>query len=350
MSQTTPTGLHIPARDLLDVQSLIALRKTSNMWGLFLVAHAWAIIWGAMALFYVLPNPITFVLAVAIIGARQLGISILMHDAAHQALMRSPKWNDWLSDWFCAYPVFAHTGAYRRYHLAHHKRTQQPDDPDLVLSAPFPITAKSFKRKMIRDLTGQTGFRQRLAQFQTAIGESDWPLRQRLAFFWFRLGPAMLAQLVILTICALLFHWSYYIWFWALPFLTYHMAITRIRNIAEHAIIPDNNDPFRNARTTHANWLARIFLAPYWVNYHVEHHLLMYVPCYRLPALNRALLAAGYGPRMETAPHYFDIIKRACGRQDDNHLPTGGPKKDTRTEGKSRLSGSFTDGFTPNKA
>ena len=72
----------------------------------------------------------------------------------------------------------------------------------------------------------------------------------------------------------------YYLMFWVLPFLTYHMAITRLRNIAEHAIVPDNDDPFRNARTTKAGWLARLFLAPYWVNYHVEHHLLMHIPCY----------------------------------------------------------------------
>ena len=345
MTDQTHSHLHIPAHHLLDAPTLDAVRSKSNGWGLYLIAHAWGVIFGAMALFYFFPNPITFILAVALIGARQLGISILMHDAAHRALMRSPKLNDWLSDWLCAYPVFAHTGAYRRYHLAHHKRTQQADDPDLVLSAPFPITRESFRRKMIRDLSGQTGLKQRLAQFKTAVGEKEWPLSRRLSFFWFRLGHALIAQLVIFGLCTSLFHWSYYLVFWLLPFLTYHMAITRIRNIAEHAIIPDNNDPFRNARTTHANWLARIFLAPYWVNYHVEHHLMMYVPCYRLPALRRALLAAGYGDRMETAPSYTHIIRRACSR--DDTPSSGSPHKGKRT---SRLVGSFTDGFTTTNA
>ena len=41
------------------------------------------------------------------------------------------KTNLTLSQWFCAYPVFAETRAYRRYHLQHHARTQQEDDPDL---------------------------------------------------------------------------------------------------------------------------------------------------------------------------------------------------------------------------
>jgi hypothetical protein len=52
------------------------------------------------------------------------------------------------------------------------------------------------------------------------------------------------------------------------------MVITRIRNIAEHAVVPDANDPLRNTRTTRANFLERLFIAPYYVNYHLEHHLL----------------------------------------------------------------------------
>ena len=39
-----------------------------------------------MALFAWWPNPFTFVLAVMVIGARQLGLAILMHDAAHGLL------------------------------------------------------------------------------------------------------------------------------------------------------------------------------------------------------------------------------------------------------------------------
>ena len=43
---------------------------------------------------------------------------------------------------------------YRTYHLGHHKFAQQAEDPDLGLSAPFPITRLSLRRKIVRDLTG----------------------------------------------------------------------------------------------------------------------------------------------------------------------------------------------------
>ena len=38
-----------------------------------------------------------------------------------------------------------------------------------------------------------------------------------------------------------------------MPLLTWNMVITRIRNIAEHAVVPDSSDPLRNTRTTRAN-------------------------------------------------------------------------------------------------
>jgi fatty acid desaturase len=128
--------------------------------------------------------------------------------------------------------------------------------------------------------------------------------------------------------------------FWVLPLITYHMAITRLRNIAEHAVVLDNDDPYRNARTTLASPLARLFLAPYWVNYHVEHHLLMHVPCYRLRAMHKALLAAGYGDKMEIAPNYLTVLSKACSKSDDQDRPGK-----IVHDGRRRVSGNFTEGF-----
>ena len=133
--------------------------------------HAWALILGSIALVAWWPNPLTYLLAVGIIGSRQLGLAILMHDGAHGCLSPDEKTNLTLSQWFCAYPVFAETRAYRRYHLQHHARTQQDDDPDLILSAPFPITKMSYRRKFLRDITGQTGYQQRKAQLLNALGD-----------------------------------------------------------------------------------------------------------------------------------------------------------------------------------
>jgi fatty acid desaturase len=308
------TALRIRARDLMTEQELIEVRRRSTWKSVALIAHAWTLILGSIAMVAVWPNPFTFVLAVAIIGSRQLGLAILMHDGAHGCLANGEKLNMALSQWLCAYPVFAETKAYRRYHLQHHARTQQEDDPDLILSAPFPITRPSYRRKFWRDISGQTGYAQRKAQFLNALGDPSWPLAQRAAHVRDRLGPQLVFNLVFLAGLAALGVWWAYPLLWLLPLLTWMMVITRIRNIAEHAVVPDSDDPLRNTRTTRAGLFERVFIAPYYVNYHLEHHLLFYVPCYNLPRVHEILSRSPYAARMEVQPNYAAVLRLATAK------------------------------------
>jgi fatty acid desaturase len=109
--------------------------------------------------------------------------------------------------------------------------------------------------------------------------------------------------------------WWLYPLLWVVPFFTFLPMVERFRSIAEHSMVTDNEDPFRNTRTTYANWFARAFVAPYFVNYHLEHHLVMAVPSYNQPKMHRMLLAKGYGPRMETKPGYIAILSLASSKQ-----------------------------------
>jgi len=108
------------------------------------------------------------------------------------------------------------------------------------------------------------------------------------------------------------------IWFWGVwvfAMATWLSLVTRIRNIAEHACTSTGEDPFSHARTTLANPVERLLIAPYWVNYHAEHHLFMYLPCYRLPDTHRLLLEKGMIKRMEVRPGYLDVMRLATSRQ-----------------------------------
>ena len=291
----------ITPSDYLTAEEISRLRARSQWRSVWMIAHVWSVVFAAMALFALWPNPVTFILAVMLIGARQLGMAILVHDAAHGALFQNRVWNDAISNWLLGYPVLTETRAYRAYHLEHHKYVQQPNDPDIGLSAPFPITRSSFRRKLWRDITGQTGYKQRRAQYQAS-------LRAR------KNGGMLIANLVLFAGLSAIGYWYLYPLLWVLPLLTYYQVITRIRNISEHAVVPDNDDDFRNARTTHANWLMRIFLAPYFVNYHLEHHLMMFVPCYRLPQVRELFLAKGHGAQMEYRSGYRSVIALAVAK------------------------------------
>lgn len=314
------TARRITARDLLTPEQLAQVRTRSTWKGLGMVVHAWALIAAAITLAAAFPNPLTYLVAVAVIGARQLGLAILMHEGAHGGLAVNQKLNLFVSQWFCAFAVFAETESYRRYHFKHHAHTGQRDDPDLLLSKHFPITRKSLRRKLLRDVTGQTGFEQRKAQFANALGSPDWPWTKRITHLRRKLGGALAANAILFAVLTLCGVWWAYPLLWLVPLLTWHMVILRLRNIAEHAVV-DPDDPFRNARTTIANPLERLFLAPYFVNYHLEHHLLYYVPCYNLPALHRMLRAGPYGARMEVRQGYAAVLTLAASRPDDEDKP-----------------------------
>src|SRR5262245_62026837 len=318
----TATAMNrVPARDLISPAELAQLRELREWKGAALIAHAWAVIIGSIALVALFPNPLTYVLAVMLIGSRQLGLAILMHEGAHRCFSRNETRNMALSQWLCAYPIFADTVAYRRYHLAHHAHTQQPNDPDLALSAPFPITKASYRRKFWRDITGRTGYQQRKAQILNALGDPAWPIARRAGHFAEKLGPQVAVNALLLAGLSLAGLWWAYPLLWLVPLLTWMMVITRIRNIAEHAVVPDSDDPLRNTRTTTANLFERIFIAPYFVNYHLEHHLLYYVPCYNLPKLHAILMRGPHAPRMEVQRGYLSVLRLATARPDAEDRP-----------------------------
>ena len=299
-----PAVARIDPKDVFTAEEWAPLAKRSSWLGLACVAGAWGLIVAAAAMFVVWPNALTYVLAVMIIGARQLGLAILMHDAAHGALHSNAKLNDWVGEWLCAAPVGARLVSYRNYHLKHHKFTEQPEDPDLELSAPFPITRQSMWRKVVRDLTGQTFFKQRRAQLFG--GRKDGEVVNAST------GHFLLVNAVLLAICIAAGVWWAYPALWLVPLATWFQFITRIRNIAEHAVVNTQDDPFTHARTTLANPIERLLVAPYWVHFHGEHHVFMHVPCYRLERLHRMLMDKGYWSRMRIAGGYPDVLRQAA--------------------------------------
>jgi hypothetical protein len=286
-----------------------AITTVSRWRGIWLVLHGWMVValaafGGAAAWdFHWLAGLLATPFVLAILGGRQLGLSILMHDGAHGLLHPNRKTNNWLGQW----PTGAATGsdmfAYRAYHLTHHKFTQQPEDPDLSLSAPFPTSRDSLRRKFIRDLTGQTFYKQRRAQFAAALHGAGTNAHT--------VGRFIVLQAILLTISLLVWGWTPFL-LWLVALATSFQLFLRIRNIAEHACTPTGSgDPFTHARTTYAGLIARATVAPYWVNYHSEHHLFMGVPCYHLAATHRLLGTGGYHPKMTLSPNYRDVLAQA---------------------------------------
>lgn len=137
-----------PCKAFLTSKEIRSLAQRSDLWGAALLLHCWAVIlWW--------PNVVTFAVAIMVIGSRQLGRAILMHEVAHTALFRTRRLIEFAGVWLCGAPVLADLASYRHYHPVHHRLTQTDKDPDLRLSKPFPTIPASPRRKLIRDITGQ---------------------------------------------------------------------------------------------------------------------------------------------------------------------------------------------------
>jgi fatty acid desaturase len=305
-----PAAARVDPKDFFTAEEWAPLTARSSWKGLAMVAHAWLTVLAAAALG--VWQPWLIPLSVMVIGARQLGLAILMHEAAHGALHPNKAVNDFVGHWLCAVPIGASLHAYRPYHLSHHRFAQQPEDPDLVLSAPFPVTRASLRRKIVRDLTGQTFFKQRVRPLLGAFGVRAADVPEGGAVTARSVAPFLLMNLAgAATLFAVGLWWAWFA-FWLLPMATWFPLVTRLRNIAEHAVTPDPADPLRHARTTRANWLERLLIAPYWVNYHCEHHMFMYLPAYSLPKAHRLLASKGVTARMEVEPGgYLAVMRRA---------------------------------------
>lgn len=306
--------------DCFSREEIQRLSQRSDAAGWWAVGSTWAIIAATFAVLALWPNPVTFVLALVILGGRQLALAILMHEAAHGTLFRTRWLNDRLTDWLCARIIWVDVARYRKHHIRHHAHTGTDQDPDWSLSRPFPTQRTSLLRKFARDLSGISGLRRLLGQLLMDLGVLEYTVaaevtrRPRGDRRWHHylaegarnMGPMLLANAALAGILAACGEfWLFGVW-WLANLTTYSLFM-RIRSLAEHACTERGRDMLRNTRTTHAGWLARATVAPLRVNYHIEHHLMAALPWFRLAEAHRLLRQRGLVP---TPPGYLEVLRR----------------------------------------
>jgi fatty acid desaturase len=308
MREATMTWQEALTRD--EIRELIEIRD----WRAWLsIVLDWGLVGASFAFVAAFPNPLSIAVAIAVIGSRQLGLAILMHDAAHRALLCNRSWNDWVGNWLCAYPVWNDVHPYRKYHLQHHAKTWTDEDPDLELATPFPINRASLKRKFWRDLSGQTGWKRFLAILNRDVGRSRGRVRRDFGAGLQALHGVVVTNLVLLGLLTLFGHPALYL-LWIVAWFTTYSLVMRIRSIAEHAMVPDIKDELRNTRTTLARWWERLLIAPNRVNFHLEHHLLMTVPHYNLPRLHHMLRSRGVLADACVTDGYWSVLNLAASK------------------------------------
>jgi fatty acid desaturase len=252
-------------------------------------------------------NPLLYLLAVIVIGSRINGLGGLMHDAAHYRAYTNRSLNDFVGE-LLALPTSASMAGYRNTHFAHHRELNGENDPDWQRNVglrefEFPAPRTSVLMHVVQYLTGLK-IGAALGGFHKNKETRDIPAavaRARLVFF---------AGLVLASIA--LGFWKLLLLYWIVPLLTVFLAIRYVRNVAEHYAV-EHEHVLNESRTVLAPFWELWLIAPWGLNYHLEHHLFPGVPCFRLGELHRLLMTREPYPQIAHITRgYFSGLLRDC--------------------------------------
>lgn len=220
----------------------------------------------------------------------------IVHGSDHSGLFVNPDWNIYagkLAGYFLGYTRDGHKAAHNEHHL--YLNTER--DADRVWCQPE-AKVGTIVRGWLSDFFLISGFKRYWQYaFDRSAAKSGTQVKQtvsgKLAAL-LSLWPAALLHAVIL-----LTYWKtsglqYYFLLYVLPLATIYPAQIRLRSNVEHGFDPGfqplNDAQRKVTRSIKANWLERFVMAPLFIEYHYEHHVLPSMPYYNAPAM-RALLA-----------------------------------------------------------
>jgi fatty acid desaturase len=260
--------------------------------------------WGLMAT----TNPWIWIPLAVVQGFTIFNFTVLLHEVVHHVVFARPRpVLERALAWLYAVPSGISASQFARWHLDHHAGLgTAEDDPKrhhlspkintrlhkLLYCSPalFPIYFRAARKE---SATYEVPLRRRIAF------ERRWSIGAHvaiLAVLWWVGGSAVALRVYLVPV-----------------FFVFPIAFT-LNRLGQHYDI-DPADPTRWSTLVRGHWFWDfVFLNS---NYHLEHHYFAGVPCYRLPALQRALLPfyAKHGMRWQT---YSGLL---YGWLVENHAP-----------------------------
>jgi len=252
---------------------------------------------GLVALAAWIAHPLAYLVAFVWMGRTLAAFAALSHEAAHRLLFPNKKVNDWVGRWLVGYPGFISTDVYRRGHIAHHKEEFGPHEPDMNLYVGYPVSRASLRRKLTRDALGLSGWKNLRSILRGA----------RLKGYGTHARRILAVQAGLLLVATLLGRPELYLALWFVPWMTSWRVINRLRAIAEHGGMERSKDRRRTTHSVRQHPVARFFLVPYNIGWHLAHHVDMGVPWLHLPAMHRELRASGWVPDELEHPSYLAL-------------------------------------------
>lgn len=214
-----------------------------------------------------------------------------VHELGHLTVFESRRLNQFFMlvfsflGWINPFLFFAS-------HQRHHHSTLHPPD-DLEVVVPWDFTRRDFLQTAFVNYRGIWGmvrgsWRMCLGRFEgeweLKLFPAEEPARRKVPVAWARF---VLAGHCVLVAFSLAMHW------WLVPIVVtlapnYGGWLFMSCNHTQHIGLPDEVEDFRLCcRTFVPNAFVRFL---YWhMNFHIEHHMYVGVPCYRLGRLHRLI-------------------------------------------------------------
>lgn len=279
------------------------LRRIPDLRNALTVAGVWVQSAGVIAAAVLIDHPAAWLAAFLLMGRAFALFAILAHESAHRLLFSRKAVNDAVGRWLLAYPAFVPLDVYRRGHMAHHRDELGPGEPDTLLYAGYPIPRASWRRKLLRDTAGVSGWKNLKGLGRGLRNPPTRPVALRIVG----------VQLALLAVASVVGRPELYVLLWLAPWMTVWRVLNRLRAVAEHGGMVRSPDRRRTTHVIRQHAAARFWMVPYRTGWHLAHHVDPGIPFRNLPALHRELEAAGYLTDAVTWPSYRSFW-RACVR------------------------------------
>ena len=214
-----------------------------------------------------------------------------VHELGHQTVFKTKRLNEIFVHVF-AFIGWNNHRMFEASHVRHHRSTLHPPE-DLEVVLPIKITLEDFlKNAFVRPQSVIPTIKKHvnvargrfIGEWENKLFPEDRPEKRVAPVRWSR--TILAGHAAILVIALVTRQWMLPVVISLAPF--YGQWLLFLCNATQHVGLQDNTSDFRlNSRTFLLNPFVRFL---YWqMNYHIEHHMYVGVPCYHLGRLHRLI-------------------------------------------------------------
>jgi fatty acid desaturase len=277
---TAEAGVKSPLRPAIladaSALSLSARREVMILSGARPIRYAAELVltWASIAAFIAagvyFDSLIVTILAIFLIGTRQMALALLLHEQVHRLGLRS-KYADWMINVFAVYPLFVTTVEdYAKVHLSHHKYCFTKDDPDFLRKSgeewTFPKSLGKLLTIAARDLTAMNLLR--LIRGKTAHATEEFT-RRNPSPKWLRIGFFIAAAAGLTWLGG----WTIFLVYWVIPAMTVTPLLVRWIAVCEHEYNIENGTIHETTPLIQLSWWQRLLMPDLNFGYHAYHHM-----------------------------------------------------------------------------